>query len=57
MHIMVARGIDTGNRKLLGEISKRVSGLLRYFRKRGFVRSKPVTGMYALRWEIVGHDD
>src|ERR1700730_4572011 len=30
MHVMVARGIDTGNRKLLGEISKRVSGLLRY---------------------------
>jgi hypothetical protein len=58
MHVMVARGIDTGNRKLLGEIAKRVSGLLRYFRKCGLLRSTPVAGMYALRWEIVpGEDD
>jgi hypothetical protein len=57
MHVMVARGIDTGNRKLLGEIAKRVSGLLRYFRKCGLVRSISVTGMYALRWEIVAGAD
>jgi hypothetical protein len=57
MHVMVARGIDTGNRKLLGEISKRVSGLLRYFRMCGLVRSTPVAGMYALRWEIAPQDD
>jgi hypothetical protein len=53
MHVMVARGIDTGNRKLLGEIAKRVSGLLRYYRKRGVVRSTLPGGTYSLRWEIV----
>ena len=53
MHVMVARGIHTGNRKLLGEIAKRVSGLLRYFRKCGLVRSRLPAGMQSLRWEIV----
>jgi hypothetical protein len=58
MQVMVARGIDTGNRKLLGEIAKRVSGLLRHYRKRGVLRSTRPAGMYALRWEIVpGKDD
>jgi hypothetical protein len=56
MHVMVARGIDTGNRKLLREITKRVSGLLRYFRKRGWVRSIWSTGK-SLYWEIVPQDD
>jgi hypothetical protein len=56
MHVMVARGIDTGNRKLLGEIARRVSGLLRYLRKRGWVRSTWSTGK-SLYWEIVREDD
>jgi hypothetical protein len=57
MHVMVARGIDTGNRKLLGEISRRVSGLLRHYRKCGVLRSRAMAGMYALRWEIVREAD
>ena len=58
MHVMVARGIDTGNRKLLGEISRRVSGLLRHYRKCGVLRSILPAGMHSLRWEIVpGQDD
>ena len=56
MHVMVARGIDTGNRKLLSEVSRRVSGLLRYFRKRGWVRSIWSTGK-SLYWEIAPQDD
>jgi hypothetical protein len=56
MHVMVARGIDTGNRKLLGEVTKRVSGLLRYFRKRGWVRSIWSTGK-SLYWEIIREAD
>ena len=56
MHVMAARGIDTGNRKLLGEVTKRVSGLLRYFRKRGWVRSIWSTGK-SLYWEIVREAD
>jgi hypothetical protein len=52
MHVMVARGIDTGNRKLQSEVAKRVSGLLRYFRKCGLVRSKSQAGAFSLRWEI-----
>ena len=53
MHVMAARGIDTGNRKLSREITRRVSGLLRYFRKCGVLRSKLPAGTHALRWEIV----
>jgi hypothetical protein len=53
MHVMAARGIDTGNRKLLAEISRRVSGLLRHYRKHGVLRSKLPAGTYSLRWEIV----
>jgi hypothetical protein len=53
MHVMVARGIDTGNRKLSGEITRRVSGLLRHYRKHGVLRSKLPAGAYSLRWEIV----
>jgi hypothetical protein len=57
MHVMVARGIDTGNRKLLGEISRRVSGLLRHYRKHGVLRSIPLAGTYSLRWEIAPQND
>src|ERR1043166_9580239 len=53
MHVMVAHGIDTGNRKLSGEITRRVSGLLRHYRNHGVLRSKLPTCMYSLRWEIV----
>jgi hypothetical protein len=53
MHVMVARGIDTGNRKLSGEITRRVSGLLRHYRKCGVLRSIPQAGVYSLRWEIL----
>jgi len=52
LHVMVARGIDTGNRKLSRELTRRVSGLLRYFRKCGVLRSKLPAGTHALRWEI-----
>jgi hypothetical protein len=56
MHVMAARGIDTGNRKLSREITRRVSGLLRYFRKRGWVRSIWSTGK-SLHWEIAPQND
>jgi hypothetical protein len=57
MHVMLDRGFDTDNRKLLGEITERVSGLLRHYRKRGIVRSTRSTGTH-LYWEIVpGEDD
>jgi hypothetical protein len=57
MHVMVARGIDTGNRKLSGEITRRVSGLLRHYRKHGVLRSRQSAGTYSLRWEIVPAGD
>jgi hypothetical protein len=53
MHVMAARGIDTGNRKLSREITRRVSGLLRHYRKHGVLRSRLPAGTHALRWEIV----
>jgi hypothetical protein len=56
MHVMVARGIDTGNRKLLGEIARRVSGLLRHYRKHGVLRSRQPPGTYLLHWEIASAD-
>src|ERR1043166_2808104 len=53
MHVMADRGIDPGgNRKLLGEITERVSGLLRHYRKRGIVRSIRHDGK-PIYWEIV----
>jgi hypothetical protein len=56
MHVMAARGIDIGNRKLLGEITERVSGLLRHYRRRGIVRSTWLDRRFY--WEIVpGADD
>jgi hypothetical protein len=56
MHVMADHGLDPGNPKLLGEITERVSGLLRHYRKRGIVRSESA-GKY-IRWEIVpGQDD
>jgi hypothetical protein len=57
MHVMADGGMDTGNRNLLGEVTKRVSDLLRHYRKRGIVRSTRTTGKYVY-WEIVpGEDD
>jgi hypothetical protein len=57
LHVMVDLGIDADNRKLLGEITERVSALLRHYRKRGIVRSFQPGGKY-IYWEIVpGQDD
>jgi hypothetical protein len=39
MHVMVDHAMDADNCKLLGEVTERVSGLLRHYRKRGIVRS------------------
>jgi hypothetical protein len=55
MHVMIERGIDTGNRKLLGELTERVSSLLRHYRKRGVLRSIRPAGKY-IYWEIVPQD-
>jgi hypothetical protein len=55
-HVMIDQGIEVGNRKLLGEITERVSGLLRHYRKRGIVRSLQRDGKRY--WEIApGQDD
>jgi len=57
MHVMVDHGIDADNRKLLGEITERVSGLLRHYRKRGIVRSFQQPGK-PIYWEMApGQDD
>jgi hypothetical protein len=56
MHVMINRGIDTGNRKLLGELTERVSSLLRHYRKRGVLRSIRPAGRY-IYWEITPQDD
>ena len=57
MHVMIDHGIDPDNRKLLGEVTERVSGLLRHYRKRGIVRSIRQRGK-PIYWEIVpGQDD
>jgi hypothetical protein len=56
MHVMIERDLDTGNRKLLGELTERVSGLLRHYRRRGVLRSIRSAGKY-IYWEIVPRDD
>jgi hypothetical protein len=56
MHVMIERGIDINNRKLLGEVTERVSGLLRHYRKRGIVRSIRQDGKY-IYWEIAPREN
>ena len=57
MHVVVDLGMDADNPKLLGEITERVSGLLRHYRKRGIVRSFQERGK-PIYWELVpGQDD
>jgi hypothetical protein len=55
MHFMVAQGIDAGNRKLLGEVTERVSSLLRHYRKCGVLRSTR-SAAQQIYWEIINED-
>jgi hypothetical protein len=57
MHVMIDCGIDADNRKLLGEVLERVSGLLRHYRKRGIVRSIRQGGKYLYCEIVPGEDD
>jgi len=56
MHVMIERGIDTGNRKLLSAVTRRVSSLLRHYRRRGVLRSIKAAGRY-IYWGIVPEHD